>query len=315
MSSKRIVLLTIGVVAIGIFALPSTMSLFAGQHVWYDLSGGGNDVPCEKCHADIADEYQDAFAHPLYMPHKTYTCSHCHRISGFGENSGNQMTYARGDGSGSTPGKEAHAAITVECMDCHDLNYMFGRPPPPPSDHHMFNPQYQTPPAGQNPGGGPYPGCGWGGPPEKGPRNCHAPPRQQDNIAMIRAGGFGLTDFDNMSAYYYWRTWPNDTGSYAAHRQFVLDAIEDDTMAGANEACIACHTHVAVKLNWTHARSLEFDIGVGNPKTTDSGVHNWSMSNWEVNGTVNVLVWGNTTGAGSTSNWDEWPGDVDSIYG
>ena len=132
---------------------------------------------------------------------------------------------------------------------------------------------------------------------------------------MIRAGGFGLTDFDNMSAYYYWRTWPNDTGRYAAHRQFVLDAMNDTTMAGANEACIACHTHVAVKLNWTHVRSLTFDIGIGNPKTTDSGVHNWSMNNWEMNGTVNVLVWGNTTGAGSTSNWDEWPGDVDSIYG
>jgi hypothetical protein len=85
MYRKRTALLTIGVVVIGIFALPSTMSLFAGQHVWYDLSTGGNDVPCEKCHADIAAEYQDAFAHPLYMPHKTYTCSHCHRISGFGE--------------------------------------------------------------------------------------------------------------------------------------------------------------------------------------------------------------------------------------
>jgi len=59
MDSKRIALMAIAVVAIGIFALPSTVSLFNGQHSWYDLtdySEGHTTVPCEKCHADIADE-------------------------------------------------------------------------------------------------------------------------------------------------------------------------------------------------------------------------------------------------------------------
>jgi len=49
------------------------------------------------------------------------------------------MTYASGDGSGSTAGQQAHAAVAVECMDCHDLNYMFGRPPHPPSNHHKIH--------------------------------------------------------------------------------------------------------------------------------------------------------------------------------
>jgi len=47
----------IAVVAVGLFALPSTVSLFSGQHRWYNISGTGNEIPCIKCHADIYDEY------------------------------------------------------------------------------------------------------------------------------------------------------------------------------------------------------------------------------------------------------------------
>jgi len=56
MNGNKIVLILIAVVAMGIFALPSTVSLFSGQHTWYDISGIPNDVPCEKCHAEIAGE-------------------------------------------------------------------------------------------------------------------------------------------------------------------------------------------------------------------------------------------------------------------
>jgi len=96
--------------------------------------------------------------------------------------------------------------------------------------------------------------------------------------------------------------------------KFVLDAMDDDTMRSANEACIACHTMIAVKINWTHRRSLEFDVGLDSPVTTDAGVHNWTLSNWSVNGTANATVWGNTTGAGSTNYSSDWPGDVNGIY-
>ena len=51
------------------------MSLFAGQHVWYDLSGGINDVPCEKCHADVAEEMQS----DANGAHRNLTCAMCHR--------------------------------------------------------------------------------------------------------------------------------------------------------------------------------------------------------------------------------------------
>ncbi len=266
MNNLKMVFAIMAILFVGIVALPYAVSLFAGQHTWYDLSGGGNDIPCEKCHADIAEEYQDAFAHPLYAPHKTYPCSHCHRISGFGENNGTERTYASGDGNGSIPGNQTHAAVTVQCMDCHDMNF-YGRPLNTSTMvHHAFNPQYQT--------------CGWGGPPEGGPRNCHAPPRCGWNITMIRAGGFGLTDFDNMSGYYHKPgvTWPGDTGSKAAHRSFVLAAIENNTLEGANEACIACHTHERVEMNFNVM--TELNITVNNSYTQSSSF--WNVTGMEV---------------------------------
>ena len=116
-----IVLLFIAVLVIGIFALPSTVALFSGQHSWYDLSesidgaSGRNNVPCEKCHGDISAE----MTHSDNGAHRDFTCAMCHRAYFTG------YTYARGHyyiGTPEyppTPGQEAHAASTVECMDCH----------------------------------------------------------------------------------------------------------------------------------------------------------------------------------------------------
>ncbi|RLI84883.1 MAG: hypothetical protein DRO98_07970 [Archaeoglobales archaeon] len=75
-------------------------------------------------------------------------------------------------------------------------------------------------------------------------------------------------------------------------------AIKNNTLTHANEACIACHTSVAVKINWTHARSIEFVVGLGNP-ITQNGLHNWTVTEWTYNGTAKAVVWGNTTGNGT----------------
>jgi len=292
MNSKKIILWTVTIVAIGIFALPSTVSLFAGQHVWYDLSAGTNDVPCEKCHADVYEEMQSG----ANGAHRNLTCAMCHRTpfhntynpsSGHYEATSN-YTYASGEGGGSTPGKEAHAAATIECMDCHGIKLDGGH------FKHTEDPEYDS--GNEN--------C-W---------KCHGTSpsnaKSRGEWDFISAGGFGFDTTTTDSG----KPYP-DTGEKAAHLKFVLDAINDTTMKGANEACIACHTHIAVKLNWTHARSLEFDIGLDDPVTdTSTGVHNWNMTGWTHNGTANATVWGNTTGNGSTSYHDNWPGNVDGIY-
>jgi len=271
MNGKGMVLLAVAVVAVGTFALPSTVSLFTGQHNWYDLSPKGNDVPCEKCHADIAAELDNSGAH------RNLTCAMCHRtpfnntynlISGHYE-PGSSITYASGEGGGSTLGEEAHAASTIECMDCHGVKGDLG------VWYHSTDPEYED--------------MCW---------KCHGTsPDDEFSRGLydfISAGGFG---FDTT-----YPPRPPDTGEYAAHKQFVLDAIEAPLMEGSNEACIACHTHIPVKINWKHAYSLEFnasyDEGVTFPPT------HFNVSGWKANGTApNIESYGNHSGGANVSHW------------
>ncbi|MCW7077409.1 MAG: hypothetical protein OCU18_09080, partial [Candidatus Syntrophoarchaeum sp.] len=121
MRSKPIMLLMIATLAIGIFALPSTVALFSGQHSWYDLNEnrGINDVPCEKCHGEIKSE----MIHGDNGAHRDLTCAMCHRaevFAGYIFARGNYTTNPAPEyWSGTIPGEEAHAASTIECMDCH----------------------------------------------------------------------------------------------------------------------------------------------------------------------------------------------------
>jgi len=80
--NTKFTLAIIALVGIGVFALPSTMSLFAGQHSWYNIDETGNQVPCEKCHGDVAAE-MGANVDPITGtpgPHAMMSCEFCHRI-------------------------------------------------------------------------------------------------------------------------------------------------------------------------------------------------------------------------------------------
>lgn len=121
MTSKKVALMVIAVVAIGLFALPSTLSLFSGQHTWYNLGDPGNQLPCEKCHADIQDEMistDNGVHRTLAGP----GCD-CHRVNTTLTRLGTGV--ASGDGTGSTPGTTSHAAETIACMVCHESGTSF----------------------------------------------------------------------------------------------------------------------------------------------------------------------------------------------
>ena len=272
MKAGQIILLMTVMLTSGILVLPNTVSLFAGQHYWYNLSADGNQVPCQKCHADVFEELNNSVFHTHWgsgaYPNPgnadQYDCEACHR-------SNTSVTYAQvtgGSYTGYTPGKEAHAASVVACMLCH---------------------QYDA--ANQDPG------------------------VSQGQYAGYYAGGFNITDLGRTSPYQY----SNDTyhGHFEAHNAFVAKAIDDTTLQDSNEACIACHTFVAVKINWTHARSLEFDVGLGDTITTDYGPHNWTLTNWDYNGTARATVWGDTYGINATTSYpgdlDVWPGIVPGV--
>ncbi len=89
------------------------------------------------------------------------------------------------------------------------------------------------------------------------------------------------------------------TGDLEAHKPFAnqaaLDNQSDGTalLKGANEACIACHTHVAVDINWQKAYKLGFNA----TEKADTGIHSWSVGNFVAEGTVSVSTYGNRNGS------------------
>ena len=84
--NAKFTLAIIALVGIGVFALPSTMSLFAGQHSFYNIDATGNQVPCVKCHGDVKAELgSNANTNPANGPltagpHAAFKCEYCHRI-------------------------------------------------------------------------------------------------------------------------------------------------------------------------------------------------------------------------------------------
>lgn len=297
------------------------------------MSGEANDIPCEKCHADIAAEMashigphsgETSMAGPLgsHVDGESFECWYCHSWY----YTGYELAEASGDTA--TPGVDAHAATTVSCIACHKGDILL------PGEYgegwgiaHFGGPAY-------HPGSNGYcevdgtcvdSGChddpddevewpphGIDGVEDIDCIRCHCalrdPTKEGDPdyyhpYHVAPAGGFNLTYFD----------W--DTGILEAHNAFIAESRNDMSMRDENEACIACHTALPVKINWTHARSLEFEAFPGLPVTTDYGPHNWTVSEWSYNGTAISIVWGNTTGDGSTTFGEiEWPGNVDDIY-
>ncbi|OFV68274.1 MAG: conserved hypothetical protein, membrane or secreted [Candidatus Syntrophoarchaeum caldarius] len=248
MNHKNLSLLLVAVITIGIFALPQSVALFSGQHSWYDLSAGPNDVPCEKCHGDIADEMIDSDN----GAHRNLTCAMCHRTCF------SNYTYASGEGSGSTAGEEAHAASTVECMDCHGIYHEIYHGSYYTWDHWSYS-EYS----------GNCDKCHWSG----------------GYSDFISAGGFGIEDPANPGH----NTTATDTGEKAAHRKFVLDAMNESLMEGANEACIGCHTRVGVNITWTKNVVLEFSA-------SENEYGNWSIPDFSAAGS-------NVTASTYRNNW------------
>lgn len=259
--NSRISLLAIAMVAIGVLVLPQTVSLFAGQHYWYNISSTENDVPCGKCHADVKEELGMSNFHINFSGGTDGVadqkdCEACHRCN-------DSITYAEDSGT-VTPGKQAHAASIVACMLCHQSG----------ASSKLSEPSY----------------------------------------AGYYAGGFNVTDMGVDPSYNY----SNGTyhGHLAAHNAFVAKAINNKTLMDSNEACVACHTFTPVKLNWSHARTLEFRVGLSDADiTTEQGPHNWTITEWTTNGTAYANVYGDTWGTNASTDYNSsvWPGEVPGV--
>ena len=137
--NSKILMLSVAVIAVGLFALPSTLSMFAGQHSWYDpkVSGG---IPCAKCHFLEKDELagsggpHDVGYDLLVNTTMDYgngdgvgggdtfwggTASIDSRCYGCHQRAGSDADHPFLNGSWDTQRNEKHAAIAVWCIDCH----------------------------------------------------------------------------------------------------------------------------------------------------------------------------------------------------
>jgi len=138
---NKVLLLSAAVVAVGLFALPSTLSMFAGQHSWYDPKDNG--IPCAKCHflekeelAASGGPHDPGYDGVLNMS-AIYNvsggtgtvggaafwggtnsvndrCFGCHQTAGSKESGGSVPL-----GSWGSHNDSVHAAYAVLCIDCH----------------------------------------------------------------------------------------------------------------------------------------------------------------------------------------------------
>ncbi len=124
-NGNKMVLMAIAVIAVGMFALPSTVALFSGQHTWYGLGDTGNQVPCRKCHMDIQDEMisDDNGVHRSLSDTPGPSSCLCHRVTTETTRLGTGV--ASGDEIGSTAGTTSHAAEAIACMLCHENHTIY----------------------------------------------------------------------------------------------------------------------------------------------------------------------------------------------
>ncbi len=83
------------------------------------------------------------------------------------------------------------------------------------------------------------------------------------------------------------------TGSAEAHTAFAQQANNSSLLRGSNEACISCHTHVAVDINWTKAYKISFNA----MENASTGDHTWAVNNFATDGSVQIETYGNRSGA------------------
>jgi len=142
MDRKNIIILGFAIVAIGLFVIPSTMSMFVGQHTWYSVRTADEQGKlCARCHWAEVSEWQNNVggAHDTYkLPSGADPGCFCHQINetrledygfnpaeitDFGFEIFNESGNISNDSDSWLPewrtNTTPHAAITIGCVDCH----------------------------------------------------------------------------------------------------------------------------------------------------------------------------------------------------
>ncbi len=242
--STKTIFLCFAVIAIGIFMLPQTLSMFAGQHSWYDPKDDCG-IPCEKCHWLESGELTGC-AYGIHSPHRTaempFECVECHNVS-----MDVNYYFETGDVGEHTP---AHAATTVSCLACH--GDLFSN-----STHACTTCHADLGSGGVNTMHVLAMKYGMGH-----PTNCLKCHRDYDpyNITAMRENVI-INHVDTELSH-----------PLEGHREFFLGMSGENTtksesgLSDSNEACLGCHTSVGVNISWNRCAQIAVDVGKSNSK-------------------------------------------------
>ncbi|TFH42339.1 MAG: hypothetical protein E4G94_06465, partial [ANME-2 cluster archaeon] len=143
MRINKSLFIIIALFGIGLFVLPSTVSMFAGQHAWYNPDPNIEGIPCEKCHVLEQSELMGtngphsltyaslvntsanysgipgASGSAVFWGSATDVTSRCFGCHQVGANFSAGSDYDYVNTNWSTNRNISHAAIVIQCIDCH----------------------------------------------------------------------------------------------------------------------------------------------------------------------------------------------------
>lgn len=115
MKRNKLIIVMISVIAVGLFALPSTFSYSGSMHTFRQIDPTNADTInafCMKCHTGAISTQLAASDPGLYQGggpiHASVQCQGCH-----------QITSATGAGYNQGADSIEHAARLPSCLDCH----------------------------------------------------------------------------------------------------------------------------------------------------------------------------------------------------
>ncbi len=244
--NSRMLLLLVAVISIGIFALPTTVSRFTGQHTFKNASEVASDSGCRKCHEDIYEEMHSATNQVHWnVPgpkgsNDVFQCTECHTVDF------DISVYYQTNSKESVDG---HAATTIACLSCHSELAGLGAGGFTCNSCHvgtakMFDPKVA--------GSDQFPmhalaykyGVVHN---NEGRKNCSQCHRGANLNVFIEHIDSEITNEEETHRLFYYKS------KYPDNQSAI-------NLKDSNTACLGCHSHTRVTISWR--RSIGYEMTV-----------------------------------------------------
>ncbi len=303
------VLLALG--GISIWFIPNTLSILGGQHSYYNIDPIDSQIPCKKCHGDIDMELHTGFIH------NNFTCSDCHRVQkgvqyASGDDAYERLVYFNVSGpayikyrvlattiqnyqSGNFP-KSISGEITIDMwaaagnddVQFRDVNNQYKGNMTPGDTGILYNYANESEVATYI-DGVPKDTDQYTQNSALDPRKINVNPYPYGSDGLTGAGSRVITPgtlahaASTIKCAECHSEYLNNTPD-TIHEAFIKYGMEHDT----NDNCIACHTSIAVSINWTRPSTLAIE--------TNSNGNNITINRTYQANPVMIETFGNRSG-------------------